>query len=160
MVERPITTEPFEQVAFDIVGPFPKAKGGCRHVLTSICMGSKWPEAIPLKSITAKAVAEGMVGVFSRTGLPLQILTDEGAQFTGALMKELCKLLGVERIRTTAYHPQTNGVVERMHSSLTGMLNKAHNLGMDYCRMRCSRCDKCQTVILDFRLLNWCMDVM
>ena len=47
-------------------------------------------------------------------------------------MKELCKLLGVERIRTTVYHPQTNGVVERMHSSLTGMLNKAHNLGMDW----------------------------
>ena len=59
MVERTIITEPFEQVAFDIVGPFPKAKGGYRHVLTSICMGSKWPEAIPLKLITAKAVAEG-----------------------------------------------------------------------------------------------------
>ena len=113
MVECSIITELFEQVAFDIVRPFPKAKGGYRHVLTSIRMGLKWPEAIALKSITAKVVAEGMVGVFSRTGLPLQIL-------------------GVERIRMTAYHPQTNGVVERMHSSLTGMLNKAHNLGMDW----------------------------
>ena len=127
-VERPIITEPFEQVAFDIVGPFPKAKGGYRHVLTYIPMGSKWPEAIPLKSITAKAVAEGMVGVFSRTGLPLQILADQGAQFTGALMKELWAWKGSERRPTTPRLMESSNEC----SSLTGMLNKAHNLGMDW----------------------------
>ena len=47
-VERQVTTEPFEALAFDLVGPLPKAKGGFRFILTSICMATKWPEAIPL----------------------------------------------------------------------------------------------------------------
>ena len=73
-------TEPFEALAFDIVGPMPKGKGGCRFLLTAICMASKWPEAIPLRSITAKAVAEGMIEIFARTGIPLQLLTDQHRQ--------------------------------------------------------------------------------
>ena len=132
MVERPVMSEPFEQMAFDLVGPLPKAKGGYHFVLTAVCMASRWPEVIPLKTIMAKVVAEGMVQIFCRTGIPLQISTDQGKQFTCALMKQLCKLLGVERLRTTAYHPQTNGVVERMHSTLTSMLTKAHQSGNDW----------------------------
>ena len=46
-MERQVLSEPFEVLAFDLVGPFPKAKNGYRFVLTAICMGSKWPEAIP-----------------------------------------------------------------------------------------------------------------
>ena len=49
-------------------------------------MASKWPEALPLRSITAKAVAQGMIEIFSRTGIPLQLLTDQGAQFVGSLV--------------------------------------------------------------------------
>ena len=59
MVERQVMAEPFESMAIDIVGPFPKGRGGCRFLLTGICMASRWPEALPLKSITAKAVALG-----------------------------------------------------------------------------------------------------
>ena len=132
MVERPVLSEPFEQMAFDLVDPLPKAKGGYRYVLTAVCMATKWPEAIPLRSITAKAVAEGMLCIFSRMALPLEILTDQGSQFVGKLMRELCLLLGIGRLRTTAYHPQTNGMVERMHSTLEGMLTKAHQQGMDW----------------------------
>ncbi len=87
MVERPVLSEPFEQMAFDLVGPLPKAKGGYRFVLTAVCMATKWPEAIPLKSVTAKAVAEGMVSIFSRTAIPLQILSDQGTQFLSSLVK-------------------------------------------------------------------------
>ena len=79
MVEREVLTEPFEALAFDIVGPMPKGKGGYRFLLTAICMASKWPEALPLRSITAKAVAQGMIEIFARTGIPLQLLTDQGA---------------------------------------------------------------------------------
>ena len=132
MVERPVLTEPFEQMAFDLVGSLPKAKGGYRFVLTAVCMATRWPEAIPLKSITARAVAEGMVNIFSRTAIPLQILSDQGTQFLSSLVKELCKLLGIQRLKTTAYHPQTNGTVERMHFTLEGMLTKAHTQGMDW----------------------------
>ena len=83
LMEREVLSEPFKVIAFDIVGPLPKGKGGCRFVLTAICMSSKWPEAIPLRSITARAVASGMIEIFSRTGIPLQLLTDQGSQFLG-----------------------------------------------------------------------------
>ena len=76
LMERQVMSEPFKVLAFDLVGPFPKAKNGFRFVLTAICMGSKWPEAVPLKSETARAVASGMVEIFARTGIPLQLLSD------------------------------------------------------------------------------------
>ena len=95
-------------------------------------MATKWPEAIALKSITAKAVAEGMISIFNRTALPYVLLTDQGSQFVGKLMAELCSLLGIQQLRTTVYHPQTNGMVERMHSTLEGMLTKAHSRDMDW----------------------------
>ncbi len=94
-------------------------------MLTAVCMATKWPEAIPLKNVMAKTVAEGMVDIFSRTAIPLQILSDQGTQFLSALVEELCSLLGIQQLKTTAYHPQTNGTVERMHATLEGMLTKA-----------------------------------
>ena len=132
LMERKVLSEPFEVMAFDLVGPFPKAKNGYRFVLTAICMGSKWPEAIPLKAQTARAVANGMMEIFSRTGIPLQLLTDQGSQFLGSLVKHLCRDLGIDQIKTTPYHPECNGVVERMHGTLVPMLTKASRLGLDW----------------------------
>ena len=132
MMERRVMTEPFEVMAFDLVGPLPKGKGGCRYILTAVCMGSRWPEAIPLRTITARAVATGMVEIFARTGVPLQLLTDQGSQFLSSLVSHLCKDLGIDQIRTAPYHPETNGVVERMHGTLKPMLSKASQLGLDW----------------------------
>ena len=95
MQEREVLSEPFESVAVDIVGPLPKGKGGCRFLLTAVCMASRWPEAIPLRSITARAVAEGLVEMFSRTGIPLRLLSDQGSQFVGAVVKRLCQSLHI-----------------------------------------------------------------
>lgn len=78
MIERPIITEPFETVAFDLVGPFSKARHSKRYLLTYCCMATRWPDAVALSSITAHAVADGMIKIFSRTGLPLVMLTDQG----------------------------------------------------------------------------------
>ena len=132
MMERRVMTEPFEVMAFDLVGPLPKGKGGCRYILTAVCMGSRWPEAIPLRTITARAVATGMVEIFARTGIPLQLLTDQGSQFLSSLERHLCKDLGIDQVRTAPYHPETNGVVERMHGTLKPMLRKASQLGLDW----------------------------
>ncbi len=132
LVERPILSEPFESVALDIVGPLPKGKGGARYILTMICLASKWPDAVALKSITAKSVAEGCVEMFSRTGLPLRILTDQGRQFVSQLMKEVCSLCGIDRVQSTPYHPQTNGALERLHGTLKPILTKARNQGLDW----------------------------
>ena len=103
-----------------------------RYVLTAICMATKWPEAVPLRSVTANAVAQGLTEIFSRTALPHAILSDQGAQFMGRVLKQLCASWGVTQIRTTAYHPQTNGMVEHMHGTLESMLTKAHSRGLDW----------------------------
>ena len=132
LIEREVLSEPFEVLAMDLVGPFPKGKGGYTHLLTAICMSSKWPEAIPLKSTTAKAVAEGMIEIFARTGIPLQLLTDQGSQFVGYLVAHLCRDLHIDKVKTAPYHPECNGVVERMHGTLGAMLTKAAALGLDW----------------------------
>ncbi len=82
-VERPILAEPFESVAIDLVGPLPKGKGGNGYILTYVCLATKWPEAVPLRSITAKAVMDGLWSIFSRTSILERILTDQGSQFCG-----------------------------------------------------------------------------
>ena len=123
-VDRPVLSEPFESVAVDLVGPLPKGKGGCRFLLTYICLATRWPEAVALRSITAKSVAEGLWCVFSRTAIPEVMLTDQGSQFCGRVVKQLCQLLGVQKVRTSPYHPQTNGTVERMHGTLKSVLGR------------------------------------
>ena len=132
LMERRVMSEPFEVMGVDIVGPMPKGKGGCRYLLTAICMATKWPEAIPLRSISAKSVAVGLIEIFARTGIPLQLLSDQGAQFVGALMKSLCCNLRIDKIKTTPYHPEGNGCVERMHGTLGAMLTKAAKAGQDW----------------------------
>ena len=132
MMERPVMSEPFEVIGVDLVGPFKVGKGGCTHLLTVICMATRWPEAIPLKSITARAVATGLLEIFSRIGIPRQIVSDQGAQFTGSVLRHVCQGLHIESITTTPYHPEGNGVVERMHGPLCAMLKKAVREGNDW----------------------------
>jgi len=134
MLERPILSETLESLAIDLVGPLPKAKGGFRYLLTAICMSTRWPDAIPLRNMTAQTVADGLIQIVSRTGLPRQILSDQGTQFTGNLMKELCVRLGIKQLHTCPYHPQCNGPVERLHGTLEAALTKAHEKGLDWAR--------------------------
>ena len=95
-------------------------------------MSSRWPEAVALRSITARSVATGMIEIFSRTGIPLQLLTDQGTQFLSSLVTHLCRDLGIDKLRTAPYHPECNGVVERMHGTLGPMLTKASQKGLDW----------------------------
>ena len=121
----PVITEPFEVMAFDLVGPYERSQHGYKYVLTAMCLASKYPEAIPLKDIRAETVAEAMVEIFSRTGVPQKMLTDQGSQFVGHLNQQLCKKLNIEKVRTSAYHPQTNGCLERWHGTLNPMIKKS-----------------------------------
>ena len=86
-----------------------------------MCYASKYPEAIPLKKVDAQSVAEAMVEVFSRTGLPDEVLTDQGGEFLSALCKQMCELLQIKTLRTSPYHPQSDGMLERWHASLKSM---------------------------------------
>ena len=134
MVERPTMSEPFQSMAIDIMGPLPKPKGGVRYLLTCVCMATRWPDVVVLKNCAARAVADGQVEMFSRTGLPSSLLSDQGPQFTGSLMRELISVLGIDKIQTTAYHPQFNGVVERLLATLDAILTKAYSQGLDLCK--------------------------
>ena len=75
----------------------------------------------------AVSVAEAMVDVFSRIGIPYEMLTDQGSVFMGRLTKELCGLLNIDHLRTAPYHPQTDGYLERWHGSLKHMLRKCED---------------------------------
>jgi len=78
MVERPAITKPFDSIAFDLVGTLPKAKGGYIYLLTYICLASRWPDTVPLKVVTATAVAKANVEIMCRISIPLRILADQG----------------------------------------------------------------------------------
>ncbi len=131
-IERPVLAEPFESVAVDLVGPLPKGKGGCRYILTYVCLATKWPEAVALRSITAKSVMEGLWSIFSRTSIPERVLSDQGGQFCGKVMGQLSEWLGIDKVRTSPYHPETNGAVERMHGTMKGILGKCISDGLDW----------------------------
>ena len=125
LIPLPIISEPFKKIAMDIVGPLPRSRSGNRYVLVICDYATRYPEAIPLRSIDALHVAEELIKVFSRVGVPQEILTDQGSNFTSQLLAELYRLLHIHPIRTSPYHPQTDGLVERFNQTLKSMLRKA-----------------------------------
>ncbi|XP_041421806.1 uncharacterized protein LOC121394536 [Xenopus laevis] len=124
LIPIPVVGKVFERVAMDIVGPLEKSSKGNQYILVVCDYATRYPEAIPLRNITAKSVADALIKIFSSLGIPREILTDQGTNFTSSLLKELYALLGVKALRTAPYHPQTDGLVERMNQTLKRMLKK------------------------------------
>jgi len=117
--------EPWERLSLDITGPHPRSKKGNIYILTMMDNFSKYVEAVPMANQEAASVAKALVeNVIVRYGAPLQILTDQGTNFEGHLFQELCKLLGIDKVRTSSYHPSGNGLIERFHRTLNAMLGK------------------------------------
>ena len=111
--------QPFEILEIDIVGPLPVTMNGNRYILSVIDKFSRFVSLIPLKTITAENIAfEFRSKILLKYGIPEQILSDRGSQFTSYIFKILCKIFGIDKIFTTAYHPQTNGMIERFHRFL------------------------------------------
>ena len=85
---------------------------------------TKWAEAFLLRSKEAEPIAKILVEqVFSRFGIPLSILSDQGKEVDGRIMREVCRLYFIEKLRTTPYKPSTNQV-ERFHRTLNSILGK------------------------------------
>ena len=115
---------PLERVALDILGPLPRSSRGNRYILVVADYFTRWTEAYPIPNQEATTVARRFIGEFvCRYGAPLQILTDQGAQFQSQLFAEMCQLLNIDKTRTSSYHPQTDGLVERFNRTLTSMLS-------------------------------------
>ena len=121
----PLIETPFQRIAIDIVGPIkPVTSSGHRYILTMVDYATRYPEAVPLRSIETTRVAEAMVHIFSRAGVPREVLTDQGAQFASDLMREVSRLLSLKQITTTPYNPACNGLVERFNGTLKQMLKR------------------------------------
>ena len=114
---------PWERVHVDFVGPLPASDSGYIYILTVIDSFTKYAEAFPVKNTTSEVAALVLYKeVFRRYGTPLKLVSDQGSGFESKTFKQFCSLLGMAKYRTTAYHPQSNGLVERFQQSLLNML--------------------------------------
>ena len=141
----------------DIVGPLPRSRSGNHYDLLVCDYATRYLEAIPLRSIDAAHVAEELIKVFARVGVPQEILMDQERNFTSQLLAELYRLLHIHSIRTSPYHPQTDGLVEWFNQTLKGILRKAaSNKGKNWDKLvpYCLPTGRCQ---LGFPRLSFCM---
>ena len=123
--EMPLIDLPFKRVAIDLVGPItPASDKGHRYILTLVDYATRYPEAVPLKNIDTESVAEALLDVYSRVGVPEEVLSDLGTQFVSECMKEVTRLLSIKRLTTTPYHPICNGLVEKFNGTLKRMLRR------------------------------------
>ena len=118
----PAFGEPFSKIIIDCVGPLPKARSGNQYLLTIMCSATRFPEAIPLRNIKANTVAKALIKFFTMVGLPEEIQSDRGSNFTSGLMQQVVYELGVKQILSSAYHPESQGALERFHSTLKTMI--------------------------------------
>ena len=115
LIHRPVPDARFSSLHVDLVGPLPPSEGNS-YLLTVLDRSTRWLEAIPLANMTAATCATALLRHWiARFSVPVDITTDQGRQFTSSLWTELNQLLGISSLRTTAYHPQCNGMVERVH---------------------------------------------
>ena len=115
----------------DIVGPLPRSSTGNKYIL--VCdYATHYPEAIPMRTVDAEHVAEELVTMFAHVRVPREILMDQGTNFMSKLLAELYNLLHIHPIRTSPYHPQTDGLVERFNGTSKSMLRKTALEGKDW----------------------------
>jgi len=116
---------PFEVVNIDIIGPIQPPSGrGHKYILCLMDQHTRWPEAIPLKSLSAKATCEALLCIFTRTGIPNIIASDCGTNFISSLTQEFMNRIGSSPRLSTPGYPASNGLVERWNGVLKNMLHQ------------------------------------
>ena len=117
-------TYPLERTAMDILGPLPETECGNKYILVIGHYFTKWKEAYPMRNMEATTVANILVqGFISRFGGPKYLHTDQGWNFEAGLIKEMCSLLDIKKTRTSPYHPQSDGMIERFNRTILNMLS-------------------------------------
>lgn len=115
---------PFDCVGVDVL-KLPKSACGNQYAIVFVDYLSKWPEVFATADQTALTVTKLFVEeIVCRHGVPARLLSDRGKAFLSQLLQEVCQVMGVKKVNTTAYHPQTDGLVERFNRTLTNMLDK------------------------------------
>ncbi len=124
LITLPVIEVPFERIGKELVGLLPKSARGHEHILVILDYATHYPEAIALRKATAKNIAKELFLLASRVGIPKEVLTDQGTPFMSQVMADLCQLLQVKQLRTSVYHMQTDGLVERFNKTLKQMLRR------------------------------------
>ena len=117
-------SRPFQIVGVDLM-ELPKTEQGHRYVLVFQDFLTKWPMVFPLADQKSHHIVELLVKeVILLFGVPEALLSDRGTNLLSHLMLDVCHLLGIKKLNTTAHHPQCNGMVERFNQTLKTMLRK------------------------------------
>jgi len=129
-----IPTEPFHRIHMDILGPLPETAEGFKYILSITDAFSKWLIAVPMINQTAISVSQAFVdNLITKFGCPKVVITDNGRQFISKIFEDLSKIYGFKHKKTTTYHPQSNGAVERMNRVIADMMYNYVNIkGTDW----------------------------
>ena len=116
---------PLGEIEYGHLRSFPSLDQGYMYLFTVLDCFSKYAFAFPIRRHEAPILARLLVDrVFSEFGIPRQLLSDLGRELQGSIMTELCRVLGIDKLRSTSYRPETNGQCERLHRTLNSMLGK------------------------------------
>ncbi|KAM7294064.1 Transposon Ty3-G Gag-Pol polyprotein [Ixodes scapularis] len=117
-------TAPFQQIGMDLLGPFPPSTSGNRWIIVATDYLTRYAETKALPSGTAVEVAKFFIeSIVLRHGAPEVLITDRGSSFMAQLTQEILRLSHTSHRRTTAYHPQTNGLTERLNKTIADMIS-------------------------------------
>jgi len=109
----------FSHVHVDLVGPLPPSAGGHTYLFTMVDRSTRWPEVCLMRGTSAGELVEAFIATWvTRFGVPAIITSDRGPQFMSATWQDWCGQLGIKHSPTTAFHPQSNGMVERLHRQI------------------------------------------
>ena len=114
----------FERVAVDVLGPLKLCKRQNRYIVIFSDYLTRWCEAFPVPSVEASVIARLLVDeIIARHGAPKVLLSDRGTNFLSKLVAEVCKIVQIDKVNTSSYHPQTDGLVDRFNSTLCQSLS-------------------------------------
>ena len=118
----PAFDEPFSRILIDCVGPLPRTKSGNEYLLTIMCTSTRFPEAIPLRNIKTKSIVKALIKFFTFVGLPKSVQSYQGSNFMSDIFQQVMHELGIKQYRSSAYHPESQGALERFHQTLKNMI--------------------------------------
>ena len=120
----PVVGDPFDKIVMDIVGPLPRTKLGNEYLLTLMCTVTRYADAVPVSSCKSRKLLPKLMDTFSKFGVPKTVQTDRGSNFMGNLFQQALRKMGINHVASSAYHPQSQGCLERFHRTLKSILTK------------------------------------
>lgn len=131
----PVAQRPLERVAMDAIGPLIRSIEGNQHLIVATDYFTRYPEAYPVPDLKTETIVGVLEKFICTHGVPETLLTDRGKSFLADAIKVVYDKLGIKKLNTTSYHPQTDGVCERLNGVLINSLSHlVSKTGNDWCR--------------------------